>query len=102
MYAGRVVELGTVDQVFTDPQHPYTQGLLSSVISLDTTELRSIEGSPPDLVSPPPACRFAARCPAVFDDCHRIDPVLGEVGHGHTAACLLHRTAYPRETGGEA
>jgi oligopeptide/dipeptide ABC transporter ATP-binding protein len=95
MYAGRVVELGSVEQVFTGPQHPYTQGLLGSVISLDTTELVSIDGTPPDLVSPPPACRFAPRCPRVFDDCRRIDPVLGTVGHGHQAACLLHDDAYP-------
>jgi oligopeptide/dipeptide ABC transporter ATP-binding protein len=98
MYAGRIVEIGPVEQVFTDPQHPYTQGLLESVISIDTTELSSIDGSPPDLVDPPKACRYAPRCPQRFDDCDRIDPVLGEVGAEWRAACLLHETAYPKAT----
>jgi oligopeptide/dipeptide ABC transporter ATP-binding protein len=96
MYAGRIVEIGSVEQVFANPQHPYTQGLLSSVISLDTTELSSIDGAPPDLVEPPPGCRFAPRCPARFSDCDPIDPVLGQVGDQWYAACLLHETAYPR------
>jgi oligopeptide/dipeptide ABC transporter ATP-binding protein len=96
MYAGRIVEIGSVEQIFSSPQHPYTQGLLSSVISLDTTELSSIDGAPPDLVEPPPGCRFAPRCPARFEDCTPIDPVLGEVGEEWYAACLLHETAYPQ------
>jgi len=97
MYAGRIVEIGPVEQVFNEPKHPYTQGLLESVISIDTTRLSSIDGSPPDLVDPPAGCRYVPRCPARFDDCHRIDPVLGEVGADWRAACLLHDTAYPRE-----
>jgi oligopeptide/dipeptide ABC transporter ATP-binding protein len=97
MYAGRIVELGPVDRVFSSPQHPYTQDLLSSVISVDTTELSSIDGSPPDLVDPPRGCRYAPRCPERFDDCVPIDPVLGDVGTRHQAACLLHRTAYPHD-----
>jgi oligopeptide/dipeptide ABC transporter ATP-binding protein len=96
MYAGRIVEIGSVEQVFASPQHPYTQGLLSSVISMDTTELSSIDGAPPDLVEPPPGCRFAPRCPARFEDCDPIDPVLGQVGDQWYAACLLHETAYPK------
>jgi peptide/nickel transport system ATP-binding protein len=90
MYAGRVVEIGPVEQVFADPKHPYTQGLLRSVISVDTTELSSIDGSPPDLVSPPPACRFAARCPERFDACDQVDPVLTSVGPRQDARCLLY------------
>jgi oligopeptide/dipeptide ABC transporter ATP-binding protein len=96
MYAGRIVEIGPVERVFGDPQHPYTQGLLRSVISVDTTELSSIDGAPPDLVTPPPACRYAPRCPERFDDCDRVDPVLGDVGAQWRAACLLHASAYPR------
>ena len=100
MYAGRVVEIGPVEQVFTDPKHPYTQGLLRSVISTDTTELSSIDGAPPDLIDPPRACRFAPRCPERFDDCTRIDPVLTQVGHDQHAACLLYEGADARAAGG--
>ncbi len=102
MYAGRIVEIGPVGSVFTDPKHPYTQGLLRSVISTDTTELSSIDGSPPDLVTPPPACRFAPRCPERFDACTRIDPVLTEVGFDQHAACLLYEGADAGARGGSA
>jgi peptide/nickel transport system ATP-binding protein len=90
MYAGRIVEVGPTDQVFTDPQHPYTQGLLASVISLDTQRLSSIEGTPPDLIDPPPGCRFRPRCPIKAAGSERIDPVLTEVGPDQQAACLLY------------
>jgi peptide/nickel transport system ATP-binding protein len=90
MYAGRIVEIGSVEQVFTDPKHPYTQGLLRSVISIDTTELSSIEGAPPDLVSPPKGCRFTPRCPERFDACPTVDPALAETNPGQFAACLLY------------
>jgi peptide/nickel transport system ATP-binding protein len=90
MYAGRIVEIGPVERIFADPKHPYTQGLLASTISLETTELHTIEGYPPDLVDPPQGCRFAPRCPAVMDHCTRIDPVLTEVGADQRAACLLY------------
>ena len=93
MYAGRIVEIGPVEEVFTDPQHPYTQGLLRSVISADTTELASIDGFPPDLLAPPPGCRFAPRCDQVFDACASVDPRLTSVGHAVEAACLLHEGA---------
>ena len=90
MYAGRIVEIGPVDEVFTDPKHPYTQGLLASVISVDTTELVSIDGTPPDLVNPPAGCRFRPRCPIKAEGSERIDPALTTVGQGHQAACLLY------------
>ncbi|CAN5894204.1 ABC transporter ATP-binding protein [soil metagenome] len=96
MYAGRIVEIGPVEQVFENPQHPYTQGLLESVISIDTTELSSIDGSPPDLVDPPSGCRYVPRCPKKFEDCDTVDPVLGDIGDHWRAACLLHETAYPK------
>ena len=97
MYAGRIVEIGPVERIFTDPKHPYTQGLLASTISLETTELHTIDGYPPDLVEPPAGCRFAARCPAVMDHCTRIDPSLTTVGPLQQAACLL----YPGADGAE-
>jgi peptide/nickel transport system ATP-binding protein len=96
MYAGRIVEIGPVEQIFADPKHPYTQGLLASTISLETTELHTIEGYPPDLVEPPAGCRFAPRCPAVMDHCPRVDPALTRVGPDQRAACLL----YPGAEGG--
>ncbi|HEX2587273.1 MAG TPA: ABC transporter ATP-binding protein [Gaiellales bacterium] len=71
MYAGEVVEAGTVHEVFHQPRHPYTLGLLRSVPDpVDVRDvLDSIPGSPPDLVAPPPGCRFAPRCPFAEDDC---------------------------------
>ena len=90
MYAGRIVEFGTVETVFGAPQHPYTQALLRSVISADTESLYSIDGSPPDLRTPPPGCRFAARCDAVFDACLDVDPQPVTIGASHRVACLLH------------
>lgn len=102
MYAGRIVELGPVEEVFTAPKHPYTQGLLRSVISTDTTELASIDGFPPDLQDPPPGCRFAPRCDQAFDDCPVVDPVLAPVTAQTQAACLLYEGAYPPAAVAEA
>ncbi len=90
MYAGRIVEIGPVVDVFARPKHPYTQGLLRSVISVDTTELSSIDGSPPDLTAPPRGCRFAPRCDQAFEDCHSVDPMLAQVALDQHAACLLY------------
>jgi oligopeptide transport system ATP-binding protein len=78
MYAGMIVESGTVDQLFDRPQHPYTQGLLHSVPRLGTTvrdRLIPIEGQPPDLVNPGPGCRFRWRCPLRFEKCEETPPL---------------------------
>ncbi|WP_199429938.1 dipeptide/oligopeptide/nickel ABC transporter permease/ATP-binding protein [Qaidamihabitans albus] len=90
MYAGKIVEIGPVDQIFNDPKHPYTRGLLASTISLETTELHSIEGYPPSLIDPPPGCRFAPRCPYVMDHCTDAVPQLAETNPEQRAACYLY------------
>jgi peptide/nickel transport system permease protein len=96
MYAGRIVEEGPVAEVFTRPRHPYTQGLLRSVISLDTTTLVSLPGVPPDLAHPLPGCPFAPRCPLAMATCHEVAPVATPVGaDGHRAECHLYPGADP-------
>lgn len=69
MYAGRIVEIGDARQVFSEPQHPYTRELLRSTISLRTTGLNYIPGAPPNLIHPPPGCRFHPRCPDAMQVC---------------------------------
>ena len=92
MYAGRLVEIGEATQIFKNPQHPYTRGLICCVpnIRLDQEQLETMEGSPPDLVNPPAGCRFAPRCPQVMEICRRELPVLQDNGGGTRAACWLH------------
>jgi peptide/nickel transport system ATP-binding protein len=78
MYAGRVVEQGTLDELFYDPQHPYTWGLLGSIARLDrdrSRRLPAIPGSPPSLLSPPSGCHFRPRCPHAFDRCVEVPPL---------------------------
>ena len=87
LYAGRLAELGRVRDIFHKPIHPYTQALLSSIISLDTKELHSIEGTPPDLVAPPSGCRFHPRCPYAQQICTDQTPPLIEFRPGHYASC---------------
>jgi oligopeptide/dipeptide ABC transporter ATP-binding protein len=89
MYAAKVVEVGSVEQVLAAPAHPYTQGLIASVIDLDTETLSSIPGSPPDLADPPAGCRFHPRCPWVMEVCRSVEPPPVAVGEG-TVACWLH------------
>jgi peptide/nickel transport system ATP-binding protein len=87
LYAGKIAEIGTVRDVFHRTVHPYTQGLLSSIIHLETTELHSIDGSPPDLVDPPSGCRFHPRCPHAETICSEKVPPLQEYRLGQSAAC---------------
>jgi peptide/nickel transport system ATP-binding protein len=94
MYAGRIVEHATTDRIFSEPQHPYTWGLLKSIPRLDQPrgeELVPISGRPPSLINRPPGCHFHPRCPYVQPDHKRVDPPLSPVpgDPGHEAACLL-------------
>jgi peptide/nickel transport system ATP-binding protein len=93
MYAGKIVEEGGVRQVFADPAHPYTRELLRSTISLSTTALHYIPGSPPDLVDPPHGCHFHPRCPSAMQVCARLDPVEVVADAGQRVACWLHGPA---------
>jgi peptide/nickel transport system ATP-binding protein len=88
MYAGRIVEQGPVREVFSKPQHPYTQALLRSTISLTTQELHSIVGAPPDLVNPPSGCRFHPRCEHAMQICaDKFPPLVRSAGR--EAECWL-------------
>jgi peptide/nickel transport system ATP-binding protein len=91
MYAGREVEVGTRDELFNHPQHPYTWGLLESIPHVDQkgTRLIPIEGSPPSLIHRPAGCAFHPRCPHRFDPCNKEVPELKDRGGGHPEACHL-------------
>ncbi len=88
MYAGQIVEQGPVRDVLRRPAHPYTRGLLASVVRADGAETPGIPGSPPDLRRPPPGCAFAARCPAAVGACSAGIPAEQGVGPGRTARCV--------------
>jgi len=92
MYAGKIVEYGTAEQIFLNPQHPYTRGLLASIPRLtgDIHKLEFIPGVPPDLSNPPPGCRFAPRCKFKFEPCDKEEPPVMEIEPGHYVSCWLH------------
>ena len=92
MYAGRIVEEGPVEQIFNSPEHPYTWSLLRSVPRVDEARkdrLVSIKGLPPDLINPPPGCKFNPRCPFVIDHCKQEEPPLAEVAENQVARCWV-------------
>ncbi|HZG18301.1 MAG TPA: ABC transporter ATP-binding protein [Candidatus Bathyarchaeia archaeon] len=92
MYAGKVIETGTVDDIFYNPQHPYTKGLLRSVPRLDLNRdepLTPIFGTPPDLLKPPVGCGFTARCDSAMRVCQQYDPELTDVSTTQRSACWL-------------
>lgn len=92
MYLGKVMEVGTKDQIFNHPQHPYTQALLSAVPSAtDDGPVRDkiiLEGDIPSLVNPPEGCRFRTRCPYASERC-AVEPCMTDLGEGHKVACHL-------------
>ncbi|MDF2948521.1 MAG: peptide transporter ATP-binding protein [Sedimentibacter sp.] len=92
MYGGKIVEKGLVDDIFYNTKHPYTSGLLCSIASLETSkeeELQPIEGTPPDLFSPPIGCPFAARCEYAMDICYKAMPPEYTITNEHATLCWL-------------
>jgi oligopeptide/dipeptide ABC transporter ATP-binding protein len=91
MYAGRIVEMGSVRRIFTRPAHPYSRALLESIPRLGerVERLTAIEGQPPDLARLPGGCAFAPRCPHVMDRCRAEAPPETTVEAGHVTRCWL-------------
>jgi dipeptide transport system ATP-binding protein len=91
MYAGKIVETGTRREIFYNPQHPYTKGLLNSVprLDVDGADLIPIGGTPPDLFSPPAGCPFTARCPYAMEVCDKMYPYETKLTSSHGVDCWL-------------
>ena len=88
MYAGNVCEVADVEELFENPMHPYTRALLEAVPRFSQeAELKSIEGNVPNLVTPPPGCRFHPRCPHAMDVCRKVFPEMEELKKNHLVAC---------------
>jgi oligopeptide/dipeptide ABC transporter ATP-binding protein len=95
MYLGVIAELGTVDDLYANPLHPYTQALLSAVpvpdpVVEETRQRIILEGDPPSPIHPPKGCRFHTRCHKRFDRCDKEEPVLREVAPRHWVSCHLY------------
>ncbi|HEX9032960.1 MAG TPA: ABC transporter ATP-binding protein [Streptosporangiaceae bacterium] len=97
MYAGRIVESGPASVLTDEPAHPYTQLLLSAAPDPDRAQPPSLHGrgAPPNLVTPPPGCRFHPRCPHAMPVCSREVPAMTSIGSGHVSACWLHARDEP-------
>ncbi|BCU80900.1 oligopeptide transport ATP-binding protein OppD [Polycladomyces abyssicola] len=99
MYAGKVVETGTVEEIFYRPRHPYTWGLMASMPRLDQKkeqELLPIPGSPPNLIAPPKGCPFAARCKHVMKICQERMPDVTNISSNHQVSCWLEHPMAPK------
>ncbi|MEM1742140.1 MAG: ABC transporter ATP-binding protein [Desulfurococcaceae archaeon] len=92
MYAGKIVELGMSEHIYLNPYHPYTKGLLNSIprIKGELKKLEWIPGVPPDLIRPPPGCRFHPRCKYRFEPCDKEEPPMIEIEKNHYVACWLY------------
>jgi oligopeptide transport system ATP-binding protein len=95
MYLGKIVELASRDELYANPQHPYTQALLSAVPIPDPEIERQrkriiLEGDVPSPANPPKGCNFSTRCPRVMDICREQDPPFKEYNPGHFTACFLY------------
>lgn len=93
MYAGKIVEFADIVKIFKQPLHPYTQGLIEAFPSISSKEFKlvSIPGFPPDLINPPPGCRFHPRCKYAMEICKRESPPFIEASEEHYVACHLVR-----------
>lgn len=94
MYLGRIVELGPTEELFTAPNHPYTQALLAEVPRLDPKKRRfaTLKGEIPSPLHPPPGCHFHPRCPHAFARCRTERPALKEIAPGRLSACHLNES----------
>ena len=92
MYAGLMAEIGSVEEIFKEPLHPYTQGLMNAIPNVTSTtgRLETIEGNVPNLITPPPGCRFNPRCPYAMEICKREKPPMIEIKPGHLTTCHLY------------
>ena len=103
MYAGKIIERGSAREIYSNPRHPYTLGLLHSVPRLDLPrkeKLDPIEGQPPDLINLPPGCSFRPRCRYAIDRCAEELPSLEEVGEEHLSACFVAKSLAAAATDG--
>ncbi len=99
MYGGKIVERGMAEEVFYETAHPYTQGLMNSIAGLETEKdevLTPIEGTPPDLFSPPVGCPFAARCEYAMEVCHKYPPQETDLSEQHMTFCWLQHENAPK------
>lgn len=99
MYAGKIIERGTTDEIFYEAKHPYTWALLQSVPRLDTEhkgELYSLEGTPPDLIKPPIGCPFASRCENCMKICKEQMPEITKISNTHEVYCWLTHPLAPK------
>lgn len=100
MYAGKIVEQGSVDDIFYNPSHPYTLGLMRSMPRVDAEEyerLIPIEGNPVDMLNPPEGCGFGARCEYCMNICLRKEPPTIDLGNGHRSSCWLLASKHKEE-----
>jgi oligopeptide/dipeptide ABC transporter ATP-binding protein len=96
MYLGKIVELGSTEQVFRDPQHPYTKALLDAIPYPDPSRrvrAAGLEGEIPSPITPPTGCRFHTRCPVAIERCTTEEPAFTQFDDGHLAACHVARAA---------
>ncbi|MCC6004854.1 MAG: ABC transporter ATP-binding protein [Thermofilum sp.] len=96
MYAGKIVELGSTEEIIFNPLHPYTAALVNSVVTpepeIKKRDLAFLPGEPPDLSNPPPGCRFHPRCPYATDKCKKEEPLSLTISSNHLVSCHLYET----------